>query len=73
MLSKRLKWGAVPLLAAILAVSCGKETRSPGLRIVEENMKGIGVKSLIDPADFTCNSWVEGERVKIEPWAYAHG
>lgn len=68
MIKKRLKWGAVPLmLAAMLATGCGKEANPPGLRIVKENMKSNGAKSLIDPANPTCNNWVEGENVKIEP------
>lgn len=66
MTKKRLKWGAVPLLAAMLVTGCAKETIPPGLRIVKESMMR-GAKSLIDPADPTSNSWVEGESVKIEP------
>ena len=65
MIKTRLKWGAVFLLAVILAAGCGKEDKAPGVRIVEESMGGM--KSLIDPSDITRNSWVEGERVKLEP------
>ena len=65
MLKKRLKWGAVPLLAVILATGCEEESFPPGLRIEEEIMDGM--KSLIDPTDTTRNGWVEGEKVKIEP------
>lgn len=66
MTKKRLRWGAAPLLAVILAMGCAKETIPPGLRIVKESMMR-GTKSLVDPADPTSNSWVEGERVKLEP------
>ena len=68
MIKKRLKWGAVPLmLAAMLATGCGKEANPPGLRIWEENMESNGAKSLIAPDHITCNSWVDGEKIKIEP------
>ena len=67
MLKKRLKWGAVPLLAAMLATGCGKEANPPGIRILAENMERNGAKSLIDPTNPTCNSWVVGDKVKIEP------
>ena len=67
MIKKGLKWGAVPLLAALLAVGCSKEDRTPGLRIMEENMKGDGAKVWVDPSNVQHNSWVAGERVVCCP------
>lgn len=59
MIRHRLKWGAVPLLAAaMLAAGCTKEATVPGLQIFEEGMvSGNGSKVQVDPNNPTHNSW----------------
>ena len=59
--SKLINWGAVPLLAAMLAVGCEKEEQTHGLRIVEENMESNGAKVVVDTSDARHSSWKDYE------------
>lgn len=67
MIRHKLKWGAVPLLAAaMLAAGCTKEATVPGLQIFEEGMTtGNGSKVLVNPSNPTHNTWKSWDYIRV--------